>query len=127
MNSLHSQACTHVTTLGNHFTVLNSINDDATVFNLNQVNTSACCNDDCDECNPHDISVLNVPKGTMCFDTNTKSKTSKKNERTHVPLSEKIAQTHGLKIGCLNIRGLLSKIDQLKMILDEYNFDIMGV
>ena len=88
MNSLHSQACTHVTPLDNHFTVLNSINDDATVFNLNQVNTSACCNDDYDECNPHDISVLNVPKGTMCFDTNTKSKTSKKNERTHVTLSK---------------------------------------
>ena len=54
-----------------------------TVFNLNQVNTSACCNDDYDECNPHDISVLDVPRGTMRFDTNTKSKTSKKNERTH--------------------------------------------
>ena len=86
MNSLHSQACTNVTPLGNHFTVLSSINDDATVFNLNQVNTSAYCNDDYDECNPHDISVLNVPKGTMCFDTNTKSKTSKKNERTHTQM-----------------------------------------
>ena len=127
MNSLHSHACTHVTPLGNHFTVLNSINDDATIFNLNQVNTPACCNDDYDECNPHDISVLNVPKGTMRFDTNTKSKTSKKNERTHVPLSKELAQTQGLKIGCLNIRGLLSKIDELKMILDECNFDIMGV
>ena len=80
-----------------------------------------------DECNPHDISVLNVPKGTMCFDTNTKSKTSKKNERTHVPLSKELAQTQGLTIGCLTIRGLLSKIDELKMILDECNFDIMGV
>ena len=114
MNSLHSHACTHVTPLGNRFTVLNSINDDATVFNLNQVNTSVCCNDDYDECNPHDrgpISVLNVPKGTMCFDTNTKSKTSKKNERTHVPLSKELAQTHVIKVGCLNIRGLLSKND----------------
>ena len=27
----------------------------------------------------------------------------------------------------LNIRGLLSKIDELKTILDECNFDIMGV
>ena len=89
--------------LGNHFTVLNSINDDATVFNLNQVNTSVCCNDDHDECNKHDISVLNVSKGTMCSDTNTKSKTSKKNERTHVPLSKELAQTQCLKIGCLNI------------------------
>ena len=94
---------------------------------MNQVNTSACCNDDYDECNPHDISVLNVPKGTMPFDTNTKSKTSKKNERTHVPLPKELAQTQGLKIGCLNIRGLLSKIDEVKMILDECNFDIMGV
>ena len=51
MNSLHSHACTHVTPLGNHFTVLNSMNDDATVFNLNQVNTSECCNDDYVECN----------------------------------------------------------------------------
>ena len=40
VNSLHSLACTHVTPRGNHFTVLNSINDDATVFNLKQVNTS---------------------------------------------------------------------------------------
>ena len=63
----------------------------------------------------------------MCFDTNTKSKTSKKNERTHVPLSKELAQNQGLKIGCLNIRGLLSKIDELKMILDECNFDIIGV
>ena len=64
----------------------------------------------------------------MRFDTNTKSKTSKKNERTHVPLSKELAQTQGLKIGCLNIRGLLSIIDELKMILDECNyFDIMGV
>ena len=35
----------------------------------------------------------------------------KKNERTHVPLSKELAQTQGLEIGCLNIRGLLSKID----------------
>ena len=61
------------------------MNDDATVYNLNHVNTYVCCNDDDVECNPHDISVLNVPNGTMCFDTNTKSKTSKKNKRTHVP------------------------------------------
>ena len=127
MNSLHSHACTHVTPLSNHFTVLNYINDDATVFNLNQINTFVCCNDDYDECNPHDISVLNVPKGTMCFDINTKSKTLKKNERTHVPLSKELAQTQGLKIGCLNIRGLLSKMNELKMILDECKFDIMGV
>ena len=84
MNSLHSHACTHVTHLGNHFTVLNSINDDATVFNVNQVNTSACCNDDYDECNPHDISVLDVPKGSMRFDTNTKSKKRRKRMREHM-------------------------------------------
>ena len=64
------------------------MNDDATVYNL-KVTTYLCCNDDDVECNPHDISVLNVPKGTMCFDTNTKIKTSKKNKRTHVPLSKK--------------------------------------
>ena len=65
----------------------------------------------------------------MCFDTSTKSKTSKKNKRTHVPLFKELAQTQGLKIGCLNIRGLLIKIDELKIILDESksNFDIMGV
>ena len=94
---------------------------------MNQVNTSICCTNDYDECNPHDISVLNVPKGTMCFNANTKSKTSKKNERTHVPLSKELAQTQGLKICCLNIRGVLSIIDELKMILDECKFDIMGV
>ena len=44
-----------------------------------------------------------------------------------MPLSKELAQTQGLKIGCLNIRGLLSKIDELKMILDECKFDIMGV
>ena len=70
---------------------------------------------------------MNDPKETMCFDTNTKSKTSKKNKRTHVPLSKELEQTQGLKIGCLNIRGLLSKLDELKMILDECNFDIMGL
>ena len=73
---------------------------------------------------------MHDPKKTMCFDKNTKRrKTSKKNKRTqcHVPLSKEFEQTQGLKIGCLNIRGLLSKIDELKMILDECNFDIMGV
>ena len=70
---------------------------------------------------------MNDPKETMCFDTNTKSKTSKNNKRTHVPLSKELEQTQGLKIGCLNIIGLLSKLDELKMILDECTFDIMGV
>ena len=63
----------------------------------------------------------------MRIDTNTKRKTSKKNERTDVPLSKELAQTQGLKIGCLHIRGLLSKIDDMKMILDECNVDILGV
>ena len=84
MNSLHSHACTHVTPLGNHFTVLNFINDDATVFNLNQVNTSECCNDDYDECNPHDISVPNVSKGTMRFDTNLQKAKRRKRMREHM-------------------------------------------
>ena len=44
-----------------------------------------------------------------------------------MPLSKELAQTQGLKIGCLNIRGLLSKIDELKIILDECNVDITGV
>ena len=66
-------------------------------FNLNQVNTSECCNDDYVECNQHDISVMNDPKETMCFDTDTKRKTSKKNKRTHVPLSKELEQTQGLK------------------------------
>ena len=33
----------------------------------------------------------------MSFDTNTKSKTSKKNKRTHVPLSKELAQAQSLK------------------------------
>ena len=45
---------------------------------------------------------MNDPKETMCFDTNIKSKTSKKNKRTHVPLSKDLEQTQGLKIGCLS-------------------------
>ena len=44
-----------------------------------------------------------------------------------MPLSKELAQTKGLKIGCLNTRGLPSKTDKLKMILDECKFDIMGV
>ena len=43
-------------------------------------------------------------------------------EYNDVPLSKELAQTLGLKI-----RGLLSKIVELKLILDECNFDIMGV
>ena len=65
MNSLHSHACTHVTPLGNHFTVLNYINDDATVINLNQVNTPECCNDDYVEGNQHDISAMNDPNASL--------------------------------------------------------------
>ena len=33
----------------------------------------------------------------------------------------------GLKIGCLSIRGLLNKIDELRTIVTECNFDIMGI
>ena len=32
-----------------------------------------------------------------------------------------------LKIGCLNIRGLLGKIDELRFLVLECNFDIMGL
>ena len=52
---------------------------------------------------------------------------SKKNKRTHVPLSKELEQTQGIKIGCLNIIGLLSKLDELKLILEECHFDIIGV
>ena len=83
MNSLHSHACTHVTPLGNHFTVLNSINDDPTVFNLNQVNTSVCCNDDYYECNPHDISALNVPKD-QCVSIQIQKAKRRKRMREHM-------------------------------------------
>ena len=31
------------------------------------------------------------------------------------------------KIGCLNIRGLLNKIDEMRTIVTECNFDIMGI
>ena len=34
---------------------------------------------------------------------------------------------HGLKIGCRNIRGLLGKIDELRFLVLECNFDIMGI
>ena len=34
---------------------------------------------------------------------------------------------NGLKIGCLNIRGLLNKIDEMRTIVTECNFDIMGI
>ena len=44
-----------------------------------------------------------------------------------MPLSKELEQNIGLKIGCLHIRGLLSKLDEFKLILDECNFDLMGV
>ena len=34
-------------------------------------------------------------------------------------------QDNGFKIGCLNIRGLLNKIDEMRTIVTECNFDIM--
>ena len=34
---------------------------------------------------------------------------------------------NGFKIGCLNIRGLLNKINEMKTIVTECNFDIMGI
>ena len=33
----------------------------------------------------------------------------------------------GLKIGCLNIRGLLNKIDEMRTIVTKCNFDVMGI
>ena len=33
----------------------------------------------------------------------------------------------GLKLGCLNIRSLCSKIDQLQLFVQSHNFDVLGV
>ena len=63
----------------------------------------------------------------QCVSIQIQKAKRRKRMREHISISKELAQTEGLKIGCLNIRGLLSKIDELKMILDECNFDIMGV
>ena len=49
------------------------------------------------------------------------------NAQTYSGLCKLLAQKQGFKIGCLDIRGLLNKIDEMKIIFKECNFDIMGV
>ena len=42
-------------------------------------------------------------------------------------LVQSLDRNRGFRIGCLNIRGLLNKIDEMKVILQECKFDVMGV
>ena len=46
---------------------------------------------------------------------------------TYSSLNRALHKNQGIKIGCLNVRGLLGKIDEIKLILTECKFDIMGV
>ena len=46
---------------------------------------------------------------------------------TYSSLNKALHKNQGMKIGCLNVRGLLGKIDEIKLILTECKFDIMGV
>ena len=47
--------------------------------------------------------------------------------RTFSGLSNLLTRHSGLKIGCLNIRGLLNKIDEMRTIVTECNFDVIGI
>ena len=47
--------------------------------------------------------------------------------RTFSGLRNLFTRHNGFKIGCLNIRGLLNKIDEMRTIVTECNFDIMGI
>ena len=47
--------------------------------------------------------------------------------RTFSRLRNLLTRHSGLKIGCLNIRGLLNKIDEMRTIVTECNFDVMGI
>ena len=47
--------------------------------------------------------------------------------RTFSGLRNLFTRHNGSKIGCLNIRGLLNKIDEMRTIVTECNFDIMGI
>ena len=40
---------------------------------------------------------------------------------------ETVDRNRGFRIGCLNISGLLNKIDEMKVILQACKFDVMGV
>ena len=44
--------------------------------------------------------------------------------RTFSGLRNIFTRHNGFKIGCLNIRGLLNKIDEMRTIVTECNFDI---
>ena len=46
---------------------------------------------------------------------------------TYSVLSDSLSSYHGLTIGCLNIRGLIGKIDELRFLVLECNFDIIGL
>ena len=47
--------------------------------------------------------------------------------RTFSGLRNLFTRHNGFKIGCLNIIGLLNKIDEMRTIVTECNFDIMGI
>ena len=42
-------------------------------------------------------------------------------------LAYSLSMNPGLKIGCLNIRGLLNKISEIKSLILACNFDILGI
>ena len=46
--------------------------------------------------------------------------------RTFSGLRNLFTRHNGFKIGCLNIRGLLNKIDEMRTIVTECNVDVMG-
>ena len=47
--------------------------------------------------------------------------------RTFSGLRNLLTRHSGFKIGCLNIGGLLNKMDEMRTIVNECNFDIMGI
>ena len=38
-----------------------------------------------------------------------------------------ISQKHNLKIGCLNVRSLVHKVDQMQVFIDKHDFDILAI
>ena len=47
--------------------------------------------------------------------------------RTFSGLRNLLTRHSGFKIGCLNIRSLLNKIDKIRTIVTECNFNVMGI
>ena len=47
--------------------------------------------------------------------------------QTFSGLRNLLTRHSGSKIGCLNIRGLLNKMDEMRTIVTECTFDIMGI